>query len=153
MIDLFKQIDIGIKTLNNSSYFAGILMIILNIGAKFITIELSPTQESFIKNNIGRQILIFSIIWMGTKNIYTSLILTAIFIILSDFILNENSNFCILPERWIDIKNKIDIDNDGFISDKEIEQAIKVLNKTKQQKKVITKQKNYINFKKRIYDK
>ena len=67
--------------------------------------------------------------------IYTSLILTAIFIILSDFILNENSNFCILPEHWIDIKNKIDIDNDGFISDQEIEQAIKVLNKTKQQKK------------------
>jgi len=153
MIDLFKQIDVGIKALNNSSYFAGILMIILNIGAKFITIELSPTQESFIKNNIGRQILIFSIIWMGTKNIYTSLILTAIFIILSDFILNENSNFCILPERWIDIKNKIDIDNDGFISDEEIEQAIKVLNKTKQQKKVITKQKNYINFKTQLYDK
>ena len=106
-------------------------MIILNIGAKFITIELSPTQEAFVRNNIGRQLLLFSIVWMGTKNIYVSLTLTAVFIILSDFLLNENSNFCILPEEWITIKDSLDRNGDGRVSDAELEHAISILRRAK----------------------
>ena len=147
MYDFFRLIDKYINTLNNSTYFAGVLMIILNVGAKFVTIELSPTQERFIKNNIGRQLLIFTMIWMGTKNIYTSLVLTGIFIILSDFLLNENSNFCILPKVIKNIKKSIDTNNDGVLSDEEIDAAIKVLNKAKQQNRIIDKQKKYLAFK------
>ena len=127
-IKLFHNI---IDNLNNNIYFAGIIMIILNIGAKFITIELSPTQEAFVRNNIGRQLLIFSIVWMGTKNIYVSLTLTAVFIILSDFLLNEHSNFCILPQEWITIKDNLDRNGDGRVSDTELEHAINILKRAK----------------------
>ncbi len=130
-ITLFHK---NIHSLNNNIYFAGIIMIILNIGAKFITIELSPTQEKFIRNNIGRQILIFSIVWVGTKNIYVSLTLTAAFIILSDFLLNEHSNFCILPQEWITIKDSIDRNGDGVVSDSELEHAINILQRAKNNK-------------------
>ena len=130
-ITLFHK---NIHSLNNNIYFAGIIMIILNIGAKFITIELSPTQEKFIRNNIGRQILIFSIVWVGTKNIYVSLTLTAAFIILSDFLLNEDSNFCILPQEWITIKDSIDRNGDGVVSDSELEHAINILQRAKNNK-------------------
>ena len=55
--------------LNNSKFFAGLVMIMLNIGSKYITIELSKSQEQYLKNNIGRQLLIFAISWMGSRDI------------------------------------------------------------------------------------
>ncbi len=51
--------------LNNSKFFAGLVMIMLNIGSKYVTIELSKSQEAYLKNSVGRQILIFAISWMG----------------------------------------------------------------------------------------
>ena len=77
---LFKSID----TINGSRFFAGLVMIMMNIGSKYVNLKLSKTQEQFLKGAIARQILIFSIIWMGTRDIITSLILTAVFIILTD---------------------------------------------------------------------
>ena len=50
--------------LNNSKFFAGLVMIMLNIGSKYITIELSKSQEAYLKNSVGRQILIFAISWI-----------------------------------------------------------------------------------------
>jgi hypothetical protein len=129
----------GLKQLNNNTYFAGVLILLLNIGSKFVTIELSPTQEAFIRNNIGRQLLIFSMVWVGTKDLYVSFVLTGIFVILTRFILNEHSNFCILPDSMI---HKIDTNNDGFISDEELEMAMKVLSKAKKQKDLLAKNNN-----------
>ena len=61
--------------INNSKIFAGIIMIMLNIGSKYITIKLSKSQEEYFKNSIARQLLIFSIVWMGTRDVILSLFL------------------------------------------------------------------------------
>jgi len=45
--------------LNNSKFFAGIVMIMLNIGSKYITIKLSKSQEAYLRNTIARQLLSF----------------------------------------------------------------------------------------------
>ena len=65
--------------LNNSKFFSGVVMIMLNIGSKYITIELSKSQEAYLRNSLGRQLLIFAIAWMGSKDILIALALTAIF--------------------------------------------------------------------------
>jgi hypothetical protein len=106
----------------------------LNIGSKYIVIELSPNQEAYFRNNIARQFLIFSIAWMGTRDILISLYITAAFTILTQFLLNENSYFCILPKSLQKMKVALDKNNDGVISKKEIDDAIKLLSKAKTQK-------------------
>ena len=40
----------NLNVLNNSKLFTGLIMICLNIGSKFITVKLSPSQEEFMKN-------------------------------------------------------------------------------------------------------
>lgn len=120
--------------LNKSKLFAGLAMLMLNIGSKYIVIELSPNQEAYFRNNIARQFLIFSIAWMGTRDILISLYITAAFTILTQFILNENSYFCILPKSLQKMKVSLDKNNDGVISKKEIDDAIKLLSKAKTQK-------------------
>ena len=121
-----------IDTLNNSKYFAGIMMILLNIGSRYIELNLSQSMESFIKYNIARELILFSIAWMGTRDIITSLILTSVFVILSDFLMNHNSSLCILSNKYKYLK--VDKNQDGVISDIEINKAIDTLEKAKKQK-------------------
>ena len=41
-----------IMFLNNSKFFAGIVMILLNIGSKFISVQFSKSTEEYLKMNI-----------------------------------------------------------------------------------------------------
>lgn len=138
---LFKTLVDSIYKINSSAYFSGIMMLLLNIGSKYITIDLSKNQEQLFKNNIMRQILIFSIIWIGTKDIIVSLVLTAVFVILADYLFNEKSSFCIIPDYMKRIEKAMDINNDNNVSDSEIRQAIQVLEKAKQDKNRINQRK------------
>ena len=122
-----------IKQINSSRIFAGLVLLILNLFSKFITIKLSNSQEDFIKNAFGRQLLIFSIAWLGTREIITAIGITAAFVVLADNLLNENSQFYILPSSISKLKKAVDTNSDGIITDNEIETAIGVLNKAKKQ--------------------
>ena len=97
IIDSFLE---NIYSLNNSKFFAGFVMLTMNIGSKYVTIELSNTQEAYLKYTLGRQLLIFAVLWMGTRDIVIALILTSVFIVLADYLFNENSKYCLLPEKY-----------------------------------------------------
>ena len=121
-----------IGRLNSSKYFTGIVMIMLNIGSRFVEIKLSDSMEQYIKYNIAREVLIFSMAWMGTRDIIVALLLTAAFVVLSDFLLNAKSNLCILPNKQKYLK--VDTNKDGIITDIEINNAIELLERAKKQK-------------------
>ena len=97
---MLKRLNKALNTLNSSKYFTGLMMIMLNIGSKYITVKLSKSQEAYVKNYIIREILIFSIAWMGTRDIIVSIVITAAFFILTEHLFNEESKFCILPEKY-----------------------------------------------------
>lgn len=122
------------ENLNNSKYFTGIMLILVNLGSKYVSIELSKTQEAYFKYTIGRQILLFSILWVGTRDIIISLILTAVFVILANYLLNENSKYCIIPHKYKEINDLLDTNGDGVISEQEIDNALHILKQAKKQK-------------------
>ena len=131
MVKVFDTIHKAIMSLNDSKFFAGVIMILLNIGSKYITIELSKNQEQYLKHYVGRILLIFAIIWMGTHDIYISIVLTSSFLVMTQFLFNEESKFCILPTHLKRFNQVLDTNQDTMISDKEIEHAIKILEKAK----------------------
>jgi hypothetical protein len=124
-----------LMSLNSNRFFAGVVMLMLNIGSKFITVKLSKSQESYLRYTLSRQFLIFAVAWMGSRDIYTALFLTAVFVVLADYLFNETSKFCILSKKFKDLSNTIDTDNDGIISKEELDQAIKILKKAQKNKK------------------
>jgi len=119
--------------LNNSKFFAGVVMIMLNIGSKFISVQFSKSTEEYLKFSLSKQLLVFAMAWMGTRDIYTALALTAIFVILSDHLFNEDSNFCIVPHEHRILNKAMDTNNDGTISEAELNSAIQILEKAKKE--------------------
>ena len=120
--------------LNSSRFFAGVVMILLNIGSKFISVQFSKSAEEYLKFSITKQILVFAMAWMATRDIYTSLVLTAVFVVLSEFLFNEESTFCIVPHNYRVLNKLIDTNNDGVVSHEELNQAIQILEKAKKEK-------------------
>jgi len=120
-----------LNVLNDNKYFAGVVMLVMNIGSKYITIELSKTQEAYFRYTLGRQIIIFSILWVGTRDITISLVLTAVFILLVDYLFNENSKFCIIPEKYKELQKEV---GGNFVTQKEVNDAIDTLKKARKQK-------------------
>jgi hypothetical protein len=137
--------------LNNSKFFAGVVMILLNIGSKFIAIQFSKSTEEYLKLNVTKQLLVFAMAWMGTRDIYISLVLTAVFTVLSDHLFNEESPYCCVPEKYRILAKITDKNLDGNVSDEEINNAIAILEKAKrdkirlQQRKTFTLFGNYLN--------
>jgi len=120
--------------LNNSKFFAGVIMILLNVGSKFISIQFSKSTEEYMKFSLSKQLLVFSMAWMGTRDIYISLGLTAVFTILSDHLFNEESSLCVVPPQYRVLHKLIDTNGDGEVSDMELSAAIAVLEKAKKDK-------------------
>jgi hypothetical protein len=120
--------------LNSSKFFAGIVMILLNVGSKFIAIQFSKSTEEYLKMNVTKQLLVFAMAWMGTRDIYTALILTAVFTVLSDHLFNEESPYCVVPKKYRILADLVDTNNDGIVSEEELNSAIAILEKSKKER-------------------
>jgi hypothetical protein len=123
-----------IMYLNNSKFFAGVVMILLNVGSKFITIQFSKSTEEYMKWSVSKQLLVFAMAWMGTRDIYTALGLTAVFTILSEYLFNEEHPLCIVPHKYRVLHRLVDTNEDGVVSEPELSAAIAVLEKSKREK-------------------
>ena len=125
----------SLSGLNNSKFFAGLVMILLNIDSKYITIKIRKSQEAYLRNNVARQILIFAIVWMGTKDVLIALAITAVFHVLTAYLFNEESNWCIIPKHLRQFEDVLDLNGDGKVTPDEIEKAKAILEKAKKRDK------------------
>lgn len=134
LLNIFQYIHTHILYLNNSKFFAGVIMILLNVGSKFIPIQFSRSSEEYLKMSVTKQILVFAMAWMGTRDIYASLLLTAAFTILSEHLFNEDSRYCVVPDKYRVLSKLLDANKDGNVSETEINSAIGILEKAKKEK-------------------
>jgi uncharacterized protein (UPF0128 family) len=113
-------------SINNNKYFYAVTMILLNMGAKYIEMDLVESHKQFLSSKVLRRIIIFTVSFVATRDIVASLIITASFVIIVLNLFNEKSNYCVLPKSVI----PLDTNNDGKISAEEIENAYNVLKKS-----------------------
>ena len=113
-----------ISTLNTSKYFSGILMILMNLGSKYVGLELSEFQDEFLSKKLIRRCIIFCIFFIATRDIIISVILTGIFILFVGGIFNDNSKFSIIKKY--NPKTKV-------ITREDLRKAKKIINKYEKQ--------------------
>ncbi len=136
MKKLFDFTHNSIVQINNSKIFAGLMIITLNIASRFVTIKLSKSLESYLKFTFSKQILVFAIAWMGTRDIYIAFFITMMFIVMTEYLLNENSQFCCLPETFKNYHLEL-LDNEhknkDVVTEEEIKKAKEILEKANNQ--------------------
>lgn len=142
---VFDHIHKGAGFLNNSKVFAGILMLLMNIGSKYITVKLSDSQEAYLRNFVAREVIIFAVCWMGTRDILLATILTACFYVLSQHLFNEKSSLCILPENHRNY-HRLHALADGHVTDAEFKDAMNIIKVFHEQKSATEADKLYTYF-------
>ena len=72
-----------LEALNDNKFFLGIMMILLNIGSRHLVDEFSTDPKAYDQNIILRRLAVFAICFVGTRDLVTSILLTAGFIIIA----------------------------------------------------------------------
>ena len=125
MIKYFKKIE---QNIIDNKIFLGFLLVCINFMSRNVNFDVSPFQKQILNSDLVKQLFVFFIVFVGTKDLKVSIMLTASFYVLSNHLLHEDSPFSIIPKR---LKNVIDKNNDNKISNREIDEAINILNKVR----------------------
>ena len=86
-MNAIEFIQIKFEQLAENKIFIGLLMIMVNIGARFIIEELSDEHREIAKGEIFRKVVVFCSVFMATRDIMTSLIVTIIFVVVMNEVL------------------------------------------------------------------
>lgn len=82
-----------INSIGSSPFFIGVMMLLLNVGSRFITHELSDDDKEYSENILLRRVAIFAACFVGTRDIVTSVLLTAGFVVLAGGIFRGKGPF------------------------------------------------------------
>ena len=109
---------------NNNKYVYAVMMILLNVGARYIEMDLVDDHKLFLSSTILRRLLIFTVAFVATKDVVASLIITASFVIIVLNLFNTDSKYCIIPPNLC----KKDEEN-NTVTAEQIQQALNILKK------------------------
>lgn len=90
-----SPVDALLNFFNSNPILIGSSMLIMNLGGRFLSMELTKGQENFFQHPWVRRVLLFVILFMGTRNIAVAGLMWLVVVILIGYIFNENSAFCI----------------------------------------------------------
>lgn len=90
-------LSVVINTLNTNPYFIGMVMLLLNLGGRFLSMELSKKQEEFLQQRWLRPFIFFTVIFVATRNLATAFWMTLALFLVLWILANEKSPFCIIP--------------------------------------------------------
>ena len=92
--------DAFIANITNNKLFLGSIMLLTNIGGRFLMMEFPTNLDKiFTQYAILRYLVLFSIFFMATRDIKMSILLTLGYFIIIKFLINEKSSFCIIKEQ------------------------------------------------------
>lgn len=88
-----------------------IFLILVQVGGRYLKIELTPAQQKIINNVFFQSIILFAIILMATKNIVNTLIIVCFIYLCVKILFNENHKYNILSKKWLVDENIISGNN------------------------------------------
>jgi hypothetical protein len=70
-----------LEKIAENKYFIGVVMIMMNIGARFMIEELTPKQKEWINTQTFRRFIVFCAFFAATRDLLAAVTLTIIFIL------------------------------------------------------------------------
>ncbi len=89
---------LSIHEINMNPYILGFAYILLNLGGRFMVLSVTPAQEAFLQNILFRPLLLFAIMFIGTRNMVVAFWMTLAIILALHYLFNENSSWYLLKD-------------------------------------------------------
>lgn len=83
--------DAVVAAFNTNPYFIGVMMLVLNLGGRFLAMDVTKEQEKLFQNPWFRRFIIFTVLFVATRNVAVAAVLTLFVVIVFNYLLNENS--------------------------------------------------------------
>lgn len=93
-----SPLDSFLQIFNTNPYFIGLMMLILNLGGRFISLEVTKKQEQFLQRPWVRRILIFTVLFVATRSIWVAFWTTVAVVLFLGYLFNENSSLCVFGD-------------------------------------------------------
>jgi hypothetical protein len=93
-----NPIETLIGSFNTNTYFIGLMMILLNLGGRHLAGGLTPEQDKALQNPWFRRILLFVVVFVATRNIFTAFWMSLGLVLIVGYLTNENSSFYLFGE-------------------------------------------------------
>jgi hypothetical protein len=90
-----NPLEHAFMAINTNPYFIGLMMLLLNLGGRFLGMEISKEQEKIFQNPWVRRGLVFTVLFVATRNVFVAFIMTVFVLLFMSFLLNENSDLCL----------------------------------------------------------
>ena len=110
-----------LASLNGSKLFSVFIIFIMNIGSKYMSKDMPVAVDLIFENFWARMFVVFCVSFVSTRDIFMSVVITLLFILFFNFILNEKSSTCL-------IKNKINNYKMKNISEQDVANAYQIIN-------------------------
>ncbi len=86
-----NPIEMLLNGLNTNTYLIGTSMILMNLGGRHLAGGLTPEQDKFFQHPWIRRGLLFVVIFVATRNVFTALWLSLGIILVIGYLTNESS--------------------------------------------------------------
>jgi hypothetical protein len=90
-----NPLEHAFMAINTNPYFIGLMMLLLNLGGRFLGMEISKEQEKVFQNPWVRRGLVFTVLFVATRNVFVAVIMTVFVLLFMSFLFNENSELCL----------------------------------------------------------
>lgn len=134
------MLDLIIQLINNNRIFNGFSTLAMYIGGKYLTAEIPGNVEKVFNYPFFRRLFIFFIMFLAFRDIKIAVIVTLIFIIVFNYLLDEKSKVFIGKiVGYTPAKNVEKLGVNAIITADEIEKAkdvIKRYNQTLENQKI-----------------
>lgn len=91
-------ISTTIMGLNTNPYLIGMFMLLLNLGGRFLSLELTKKQEAFLQSPYIRPLIFFTVIFIATRNLAAAFWISLLLFFVLWVVANEHSPFCMIPD-------------------------------------------------------
>ncbi len=94
-IQVMNPLDVLMSSINTNPYFIGLMMLLLNLGGRFLALEITKEQEKFLSQPMVRRFFLFAVLFVATRNIVIAAGLAVLVILVLGYLFNENSSMCL----------------------------------------------------------
>lgn len=88
-----------VEYINSNPYFIALLMFTMNVGGRFLQLEIPPYFERIFQKPLARKFLLFAVFFMASRDIRIALLLTIVASIVFHFILREGTIYSVVRQE------------------------------------------------------